>query len=315
MVKLVGAFVISAMISCILGPLVIRFARRLRAEQPILHYVDNHSQKAGTPTMGGIGFVLSAIFATLLFSVGKTDGVVCAAMMLAFGVVGFLDDFIKVRFKRNMGLRVYQKILAQLAICAVFGAYCTSAVGVDTVNLPFSKTSVPLGAFAFPFFMLVLLASTNAVNLTDGLDGLAGLTSMIAYVAFAVLCVLDGDTDLAVFPTAVAGALAVFLVVNCFPAKIFMGDTGSLALGGGLGAVAVLSGKVLYLPIIGLPFAVSALSVIIQVVYFKRSGGKRVFKMAPFHHHLERCGIHENKITFAYGMVSMLLAVLCLIGA
>ena len=315
MIELLGVFLISAIISCVLGPLVIKFSRKMRAEQPILHYVDNHTQKSGTPTMGGIAFILPSAIATLIFQPAQSGAVICAATMLAFGVVGFLDDFIKVRFRRNMGLAAYQKIIAQGAICAVVSAYCAFVLNLDKATLPFLGVEISLGGFAFPFYMLVLLACTNAVNLTDGLDGLAGLTSMVAFVAFGVLIVLDQNVGLATYPTAVGGALAVFLVANCFPAKIFMGDTGSLALGGGLGAVAILSGNTLYLPLIGLPFVVSALSVIIQVVYFKLSGGKRVFKMAPFHHHLERLGIHENKITFAYGMVALFVSVLCLIGA
>ena len=304
MIKILGAFLISALISCVLGPIIIKLSRRLRAEQPILGYVENHNVKAGTPTMGGIIFVLASGITSIIFLPFGKEGTVCLAIMLAFALIGFLDDYIKVRFKKNMGLRPYQKIIGQSAVSLILALYA-DRITSGSLQLPFTDHTISVGAFSIPLYFLATIATTNAVNLTDGLDGLASVTSVVALTALVVTCVLAGQWQLAIFSVTVVGALAAFLVMNCFPAKIFMGDTGSLALGGALSAVAILSEKILFLPVIGLPFVVSALSVIIQVVYFKLSGGKRVFKMAPFHHHLERMGIHENKITFAYGLVSV----------
>ena len=310
MIKALGAFLISALISCILAPVVSKISKRLRAEQPILGYVEKHASKQGTPTMGGLTFVLASIISALIFLPIGSQGVIAGLIMLSFAVIGFLDDYIKVHYKKNMGLRPYQKVIAQGAISVIVAIYAVKRLNVGALSLPFKLGALELGVLALPFYVLVTVGTTNAVNLTDGLDGLASVTSVVAYTAFAVLCALDGQTELTTFSVAVVGALAVFLVVNCFPAKIFMGDTGSLALGGGLSALAIFSGKVAYLPLVGLPFVVSALSVIVQVTYFKLTKGKRVFIMAPFHHHLEGLGVHENKITFAYGLVSLIISVL-----
>ena len=280
--------------------------------------------------MGGISFTLSAFIITLILARGeKSLAVQILAITLGFGIIGFLDDFIKVRFKRNEGLTPLQKIIFQVAVAVVTAIFAyRSPYAGDTVYLPFTLRAVNLGWFALPLYAFVFIAFANAVNLTDGLDGLAA-KSGAAYSCFftAILAVIvyyvgvrpdeaEEYGNLIVFSLALIGALCGFLVYNSFPARIFMGDTGSLALGGALAGLAVMSRLVLFSPIIGVVYVVSCLSDVIQVLHYKRTK-RRVFLMAPFHHHLERKGWHENRIvtayaltTFAAGTITLLLVLL-----
>lgn len=280
--------------------------------------------------MGGISFTLSAFIITLILARGeKSLAVQILAVTLGFGIIGFLDDFIKVRFKRNEGLTPLQKIFFQVAVAVVTAIFAyRSPYAGDTVYLPFTLRALNLGWFALPLYAFAFIAFANAVNLTDGLDGLAA-KSGAAYSCFftAVLAVIvyyvgvrpdeaEEYGNLIVFSLALTGALCGFLVYNSFPARIFMGDTGSLALGGALAGLAVTSRLVLFSPIIGVVYVVSCLSDVIQVLHYKRTK-RRVFLMAPFHHHLERKGWHENRIvtayaltTFAAGTITLLLVLL-----
>lgn len=309
------SFILSAALAGLLSPLVLSLSKKIHAEQPILGYVDNHKSKAGTPTMGGIIFITAVALSTLVLVPLKSAGTVCVAVTISFGIIGFLDDFIKIKFKKNMGLRPYQKIIAQGLVAIIASAYaCSSDVPGKAVNVPFSDITLNLGSIAVFLYLFVIVGATNAVNLTDGLDGLATVTSNVYFTAFTVIMLLTGaDGSLVAFSSGLVGATIVFFVLNCFPAKIFMGDTGSLALGGAVSMVAIMSGNVLLLPILGLPFLISAVSVILQVGYFKLSGGKRIFKMAPFHHHLERSGLHENKIVAIYTLASVVLSSICIL--
>lgn len=267
--------------------------------------------------MGGISFTLSAFIITLILARGeKSLAVQILAVTLGFGIIGFLDDFIKVRFKRNEGLTPLQKIIFQVAVAVVTAIFAyRSPYAGDTVYLPFTLRAVNLGWFALPLYAFAFIAFANAVNLTDGLDGLAA-KSGAAYSCFftAVLAVIvyyvgvrpdeaEEYGNLIVFSLALIGALCGFLVYNSFPARIFMGDTGSLALGGALAGLAVTSRLVLFSPIIGVVYVVSCLSDVIQVLHYKRTK-RRVFLMAPFHHHLERKGWHENRIVTAYALTT-----------
>ncbi len=267
--------------------------------------------------MGGISFTLSAFIITLLLARGeKSLAVQILAVTLGFGIIGFLDDFIKVRFKRNEGLTPLQKIIFQVAVAVVTAIFAyRSPYAGDTVYLPFTLRAVNLGWFALPLYAFAFIAFANAVNLTDGLDGLAA-KSGAAYSCFfiAILAVIvyyvgvrpdeaEECGNLIVFSLALTGALCGFLVYNSFPARIFMGDTGSLALGGALAGLAVTSRLVLFSPIIGVVYVVSCLSDVIQVLHYKRTK-RRVFLMAPFHHHLERKGWHENRIVTAYALTT-----------
>lgn len=267
--------------------------------------------------MGGISFTLSAFIITLILARGeKSLAVQILAVTLGFGIIGFLDDFIKVRFKRNEGLTPLQKIIFQVAVAVVTAIFAyRSPYAGDTVYLPFTLRAVNLGWFALPLYAFAFIAFANAVNLTDGLDGLAA-KSGAAYSCFftAILAVIvyyvgvrpdeaEEYCNLIVFSLALTGALCGFLVYNSFPARIFMGDTGSLALGGALAGLAVMSRLVLFSPIIGVVYVVSCLSDVIQVLHYKRTK-RRVFLMAPFHHHLERKGWHENRIVTAYALTT-----------
>ncbi|MGN1099277.1 MAG: phospho-N-acetylmuramoyl-pentapeptide-transferase [Christensenellales bacterium] len=323
----IGIAVLCSMAAAgILCPLVFRFAKAKHIEQPILHYVDNHSKKAGTPTMGGLIFIIASIAVTLTFFTKMYSiASVSVAATFCFSLIGFLDDYIKVRYKKNMGLRPYQKIIAQIAFAVLlaFFAYRSPLIG-GNLRIPFTDMTVDIGGWSVPLYTLGFLAIVNSVNLTDGLDGLAATTGIATVTFFVILTVLSSEltTDylikeeysmLAVFGSSVIGALTVFLVANCFPAKIFMGDTGSLGLGGCIGCLSTFTQNILYLPLVGIVYLFSSLSVILQVASFKLRG-KRIFLMAPFHHHLERKGIHENKIVSIYTLVTVAIAVVCIIG-
>lgn len=318
------AVLISFVCGLFVFPLVIRIIRKIKANQTIYEYVDMHKAKSGTPTMGGIGIILSAIIG--FFCVSNSNiflAILSVVLFLVFGILGFLDDFIKVAFKRNLGLRAYQKIIGQISIALIVSifAYKSNLVG-SVIFVPFSGISFDLGFWYIPITMLVILCVTNSVNLTDGLDGLAGGTSLAFLVGFiAILFVLLSKGTLNLTEQKIlefnnilvlcgggAGALLCYLIFNCKPALCFMGDTGSLALGGLISAVTIFTGQFLLIPILGVMFVVSCISVIIQVVYFKFTK-KRVFLMAPYHHHLEKKGWNENRIVFIYIIITIIISV------
>lgn len=326
MIRYLLALAVAFAFAVALMPAVIAFAKKLKVRQTILSYVDNHASKSGTPTMGGVGFVAAAVTVTFAFLRGSSSlAVMVAVLTLGFGLIGFIDDFIKVFFKQNKGLSPWQKIVFQfvVAIIMAFFVYFSPFVG-DKLYVPFTLNEISLGWFTVPFYVFVFVAFTNAVNLTDGLDGLAGKTA-VAYTIFfaAVIAVIvyrfgimpDSGAEyknLIVFCFALIGALCGFLLFNSYPAAIFMGDTGALALGGALAGLAVVSKLVFIAPIIGLPYVVSCVSDVIQVAHYKRTK-RRVFLMAPFHHHLERKGIHENKIVTGYTLATLFTGVVTLL--
>ena len=316
------------LLACIISPFVISFMQRVKAKQTVLHYVQAHKSKDGTPTMGGVIFILSIIIVSVLFFVRDSKlAVVTLAVMCSFGLLGFLDDYIKIKHHQNMGLRPYQKALGQLGISIIITifAYNSNLIG-SSIIVPFFGMELNMSIWYIPFTIFVLLAITNSVNLTDGLDGLAGWTSLVYLSFFGILLLsiyntsidlgesiqnINEQKNLLIVIYASIGALLGFLVFNSYPAKIFMGDVGSLALGGLLASVSIFSKFVLLMPIIGLVFVISALSVIIQVLHYKRTK-KRVFLMAPYHHHLEKKGIKEPKIVALYFIITIVLSVLCL---
>ncbi len=305
----------------VMSPLIIK--ETAGAKQPIYEYVDNHNSKQGTPTMGGLIFLFSACLIVLVSNRFNSLGSVAAVVTLAYGAIGFTDDFLKIKTKHNLGLKPYQKLVAQTLVAIAVAVYCYLNQNIGSVfKIPFSEYTVDLSYWAIPIYILILVAMTNSVNLTDGLDGLAASTSSVYFTTFTVILLIminsvasigdDSLMTLAAFSAAFAGALIAFVVVNSFPAKIFMGDTGSLAIGAGAACVAMFSGNSFYLPIIGIVYLITALSVIIQVIVFKLVH-RRVFLMAPIHHHFERKGIHENKIVSGYFLVSVLVGIICII--
>jgi len=323
----VQALVVSFLITLLISPFVISFMKKEKIKQTILHYVENHSSKAGTPTMGGIIFLLSiSVVAYIFFSGASTLAGISLLVFLGYGITGFLDDFIKFKFKRNLGLRAYQKILFQLAIAVIIAvfAYKSEHIG-GVLKVPFVNKTIDIGWWIIPLIIVVFLACTNSVNLTDGLDGLASSTTMcytisIIAIMFAVLSGLESASsiyvmeykNLIILGFVVIGAMLCFLVFNCFPAKIFMGDTGSLALGAFVACIGIFSRLTLYIPILGFMFVLSSLSVIIQVAYYKKTK-KRVFLMAPLHHHYEKKGVHEVRIVVVYSVITTLIGLISLL--
>ena len=315
---------LSFLMALCLAPLVLKVATRLKAGQPILRYVEEHKAKAGTPTMGGWIFILPAALMTLVFCRGLGVGRVAAIAMLAYAVIGFLDDFLKIRRKDNGGLRPYQKIVSQLGVAAILCWYVYRTPAVSTlVYVPFFG-AVDVGYYIIPLTAFVYIAGTNAVNLTDGLDGLASSTTAVYLVGFAVLLTMLGATtleaattrrEMVLFAVALLGALLAFAIYNTSPARIFMGDTGSMALGGAVCCLAVFTRMTFYLPLLGIMYVVSCITVIVQVGYFKLSKGKRIFLMAPLHHHLQRKGMSEAKICALYVALTVLGAAIAVAGA
>lgn len=304
------SFIISVVITKVEIPVLKRKAgQNIREDGP-----QSHLSKAGTPSMGGIAIIIAASLTTIGAAVmGKIDGLGCAIILLVFvgfGLIGFFDDYLKVIKKNNLGLRAYQKFGLQTILSVILAVYLANYTeGSTSVYIPFADIYVNFGIWYIPFVVFVVLAMTNAVNLTDGLDGLAsGVTAFIS-LFFAVAGFTYAIATGAYFCSAMCGACLGFLVFNRNPAKVFMGDTGSLALGGGLAAAAILMKLELLLPIVGLLYVIEALSVVLQVGYFKISGGKRIFKMAPIHHHFEKCGFSEVQVVAGFWIFAVLCCV------
>ena len=304
------SFIISVIITKVEIPVLKRKAgQNIREDGP-----QSHLSKAGTPSMGVIAIIIAASLTTIGAAVmGKIDGLGCAIILLVFvgfGLIGFFDDYLKVIKKNNLGLRAYQKFGLQTILSVILAVYLANYTeGSTSVYIPFADIYVNFGIWYIPFVVFVVLAMTNAVNLTDGLDGLAsGVTAFIS-LFFAVAGFTYGIVTGAYFCSAMCGACLGFLVFNRNPAKVFMGDTGSLALGGGLAAAAILMKLELLLPIVGLLYVIEALSVVLQVGYFKISGGKRILKMAPIHHHFEKCGFSEVQVVAGFWIFAVLCCV------
>ena len=308
---LILTFVIGVIIALILGPITIPLLRRLKFGQNIREEgPKSHLKKAGTPTMGGVMFILSTTIVMFIMSDSFTEkGMVALYSLIAFGFIGFLDDLLKILKKQSEGLTAWKKMLLLLIISGAFGYYSYVNLPHDIV-IPFTSFKLPLGMLYVPFVIFVYAAMTNAVNLTDGLDGLASTVSVLVLTFFGVLTFLIKDYSLTIFSVALIAGLIGFLKFNAYPAKVFMGDTGSLAIGGAITTIAIISGYPLLIVIVGGIYVLEALSVIIQVTSFKLTG-KRVFKMAPIHHHFEQCGWNEVKVVTVFSIITVIL---CIIG-
>ncbi len=312
-VKYLAICLTALAIGVALGYPILKICHKLKFSQTILHYVDKHAGKSGTPTMGGMIFIVATIIASALYLRGDYFwALLCLLVMFFYGLLGFLDDFIKIKLHQNEGLKPYQKIIGQIGIALVIAIYVYLKVGT---SLNFFGINLDLGWGIIPLIIIFYVAVTNAVNLLDGLDGLASGVSLTYLIFFGVILALLGNanSNLALISFAMVGALLAFVLFNGFPAKIFMGDTGSLALGGFIASIAVFSGTELILPIIGLMYVLTALSDILQVAHYKRTH-KRIFKMAPLHHHFEQLGVHENKIVTIYIVITFVLGMACTLG-
>lgn len=308
--KILLAAIFAAGLVLCTGPLLIpelhklKFGQSIREEGP-----KSHQAKSGTPTMGGIMIILAIVIATV--AAAPLTPAVLLALFITLGhfVLGFLDDYIKVVKKRNLGLKAKQKMLGQILIAIVTMIVGTRVLGIDTtIWIPIADINLDIGVGYYFLVLFVLVGTSNAVNLTDGLDGLASGTVAIASGAYALVCYMTGHFDLAIFCVAMMMACLAFLRFNAHPAKVFMGDTGSLALGGAIAAVGILTHTEILLAVIGFVFVCEALSVIIQVISFKTTG-KRVFRMSPIHHHFELGGWKETKVVFVFWMVGLVASV------
>ncbi len=306
-----GAAALAAVLVLAAGPFVIpelhklKFGQSIREEGP-----KSHQAKSGTPTMGGI-MIIAAITLATLAAAPLTAGVWLALfVMLGHFALGFLDDYIKVVKKRNLGLKARQKLLGQIVIAVVVIFFAQHELGIaTTVWLPLVHAELDIGLFYYPLVLFVLVGTSNAVNLTDGLDGLAAGTVTVAALAYMAVALVFSATGLAVFAAAIAGASCAFLRFNHHPARVFMGDTGSLALGGAIAALGILTHTEILLAVIGIVFVAEALSVIIQVISFKTTG-KRVFLMSPIHHHFELKGWRETRVVHTFWLVGAVFAAL-----
>lgn len=308
------ATIVSCVIVLLLGIVVIpalkifKFGQSIREEGP-----QSHMKKSGIPTMGGIMFIASTLITVLIVSPKITGSVTVAiTTMLGYGLIGLLDDTLKIKRKKNLGLRAYQKLIGQIsfAFILVYYAYTNSNIG-SIVHIPYTNIMFDLGVWYIPFMMFMVVAVVNGANLTDGLDGLSSSVTLIIGVFFVIVTYGLGMTDLSIFCGALAGGLLGFLRYNSHPAQVFMGDTGSLALGGAVSAIAVLLKVPFLIVIVGIIYVLESLSVVLQVGYFKLTGGKRLFKMAPLHHHFELVGWHETKVVAVFSIIT---AIFCLLG-
>lgn len=308
--------IISFVISVILGPFIIPFLRRLKVGQTVREDgPQTHLKKSGTPTMGGILILISIVATSIIYVEDYPKIMPILFATLGFGLIGFLDDYIKVVLKRSMGLRAWQKMLGQIIVTGVFAYYLTHYADISlTMKIPFMEGRyLDMGALNIPMLFFVVIATVNGANFTDGLDGLASSVTVMIATFFTVVAV---GTASGIEPVtcAVVGALLGFLLFNVYPASVFMGDTGSLALGGFVAATAYVLQMPLFVPIVALIYVVEVTSVIIQVSYFKLSGGKRFFKMAPIHHHFELCGWSETRVVAVFSIVTAILCLIALLG-
>ncbi len=319
MTTIIVTALIACALSALIGFLLLPVLRALKAGQSIREVGPTwHNYKAGTPMMGGLMFIFALIICLVVAIPFMQDYSVfyVLALSLCFGLVGFLDDFTKVKFKRNLGLTAIQKMLLQMAVSAIFlyALYLNGTLVTD-LYIPFVDVSVPMHPLVYIFIsMFIMVGCVNAVNITDGIDGLCGSVTVPVMVFFTAAAVAQKQMDLALMPAALVGALIAYLFYNWHPAKVFMGDTGSLFLGGAVCALAFALNMPLILLLVGFVYLMETLSVILQVGYFKLTHGKRLFKMSPIHHHFEMSGWKEVKIVLVFTAVCIVMCVVAWFG-
>jgi phospho-N-acetylmuramoyl-pentapeptide-transferase len=310
--QLIIAIIISFFITLILGPVIIPILQRLKVGQSIRSEgPKSHMAKAGTPTMGGLIMIAVILITTITSGIINKDFYIIVLAMLAFGFIGFIDDFIKVILRRNLGLKAYQKLIGQIFVAVIIAIYqAKTSISGTKILIPFINEYWDFGILYVPYIVTVMVATANSVNLTDGLDGLAAGVTLIVSAFFSLVAMNWGYPSIAMFCGALTGTCLGFLRFNAHPAKVFMGDTGSMALGGAIAAIAILMNLTLLIPIVGGIYFAEALSVILQVVSFKLTG-KRIFRMSPLHHHYELKGWKETKVVIVFWSITLLL---CIVG-
>ena len=307
---------LSFILTTAIAPIFIPFLLKLKVGQTVRDDgPESHLKKNGTPTMGGIIILIGFIGGSVIFCSRYSNTIPIMLMTIGFGLIGFIDDYIKVVLKRSMGLRAWQKLLLQIIVTAIFAVYLTKVSGVNLLlRVPFTNGyMLDLSWFSYVILFIAVLGTVNGANLTDGVDGLASSVTIVIAIYFAIIAVLE---NMGLEPTTLAliGSLLGFLVFNCYPAKVFMGDTGSLALGGYVIATAYMLNMPLYVIIVAVIYLVENISVMLQVSYFKITKGKRLFKMAPIHHHFEKSGWSETKVVTVFTIVSIFAAVIGYLG-
>ena len=307
---LISSFILAYLLGKILIPILhrMKYGQSIREEGP-----KANMKKQGTPTIGGLIFIISTFIVTILYSVFyvktlKNDAVIILLIFLAFGFVGFLDDYLKIRRKKNLGLRAYQKMILLMLITFVIYVFSKDTLGTN-LYIPILNVNINLYYLYLPFLFVYFTGVTNAVNLTDGLDGLATTVTIIVLIFLFLISFVFGKVDIGIFAFILIGSLMAFLIFNVNPARVFMGDTGSLALGGAVASISFLLGIEVVLILAGIIYVIEALSVIIQVVVYKFTR-KRVFKMAPIHHHFEHLGWSENKIVYVFGAITLIACII-----
>lgn len=311
--RMIVPVLISFALSVIMGPVIIPILRKLKMKQTEREDgVKSHLKKAGTPTMGGVIILTSIVVTAVLYIKDYPKIIPILFVTLGFGMIGFLDDYLKVVMKRSDGLYPKQKMGLQILVTAVFAFYIVKYTEVElTWLIPFVPgKELDMGILTVPLMFIVIIGTVNGVNFTDGLDGLASSVTVLVATFFTVVAI-GTKSGIEPITCAVVGALLGFLLFNVYPASVFMGDTGSLALGGFVASTAYMLQMPLFIVIVGLIYLVEVLSVMIQVTYFKKTGGKRIFKMAPIHHHFELCGWSETKVVAVFAIIT---AILCLIA-
>ncbi len=314
--KFVIPVLLSFLISVLAGPILIPFLTKLKIGQTQREDGPaTHLKKSGTPTMGGVIFLVAILITSMIYMNQYPNVISILLLTLGFGVIGFLDDYIKVVKKRSMGLLAWQKMLGQILVTGIFAYYLVAVANVPlAMKIPFMDgVMIDLGLLNIPFMFLVVIATVNGTNFTDGLDGLAGSVTA-AVAAFFFVASLATGAGIEPIAGAVLGALMGFLMYNVYPARVFMGDTGSLALGGFVAGAAYMMQLQVFILLIGIIYAIEVLSVFLQVTYFKASGGKRIFKMAPIHHHFEMCGWSETRIVAVFTTITILAGLIGLLA-
>lgn len=307
---------ISFAISVVLGPVVIPFLKKLKVGQTVRDEgPKEHLKKNGTPTMGGILILISVVVTSMLYVREYPKIIPILFVTIGFGLIGFLDDYIKVVLKRSMGLHAWQKMALQIVVTGVFAYYLVHYTDVSlAMRVPFMPgTYLDFGIFNIPILFFIVIGTVNGANFTDGLDGLASSVTVLIATFFTVVAI-GLHSGIEPVTCAVAGALLGFLLFNVHPASVFMGDTGSLALGGFVAATAYMMQMPIFIAIVGFIYMIEVLSVVIQVTYFKATGGKRIFKMAPIHHHFELCGWSETRVVAVFSIITALLCLAALMG-
>ena len=307
--------IIAFVISAALAPVVIPFLRKLKVGQTERKELESHQKKMGTPTMGGIIILAAVVVTSLIYIKDYPKIVPILFLTVGFGIIGFLDDYLKVVLRRSDGLLAWQKMILQIVVTAVFAVYMIKVSGVSLEMLiPFSGGKyLDLGWVAVPLLFFAVIGTVNGVNFTDGLDGLASSVTVMVATFFSVVAV-GTQSGIEPITCAVVGALLGFLLFNVYPASIFMGDTGSLALGGFVAGTAYMLQMPLFILIVGFIYLIEVLSVINQVTYFKKTGGKRIFRMAPIHHHFELGGWSETKVVAVFSITTAILCMIALLA-